>query len=1020
MPSFNAKCFFVMLLHLCVLLAPMTTVRAQFQIQSWTTDEGLPQNTVHSIIQSPDGYLWLATLDGLVRYDGVRFTVFNKNNSQGIASNRFTQIIIDARGDLWIGTESSGITRYRNGEFQTFQIEVNPQRKPIWKLTLNSSGELVVSIESGIYRWNGESFVSVAPIAGETKDSHVLWGKSGAFYYTVGQTLHRIKDNRHSYFLLPGSNQELTRNALFEDSRARLWIGTLSAGLLVLDGDKLTQHTMKDGLPSLSVTPRIEDRDGNLWAITNGDAIAGLGAVIVSATGKVSRLTVKDGLSDDSLNAIHQDREGNIWLGTFFRGLNRLNPQSVRFYSTKDGLAADVVHSIYQTSDGDVWIGGKKTTRRHADRLIYFSDGAIHADGAVTAIEQDRSGRIWFGHWGGAYYLENDKVIDFSPNFGLVATVTDIHEDRTGAMWFASSEGLFHWQNNRMTRFTRAQGLPGDDVKIIHESHDGTIWIGTYGGLARFPHCQAVSPDCPIQAFTVEEGLASNLVRSIYEDRNGVMWIGSYDGGLTRLKDSRFTRFTSGDGLFNDGVFQILEDERGNLWMSCNRGIYRVAKGQLNDFALGKISRIESIAYGKADGLLETECNGGHQPSGTKTRDGKLWFPTQRGVAVIDPNSLTANSYPPPVRIESLALNGTKSLTTNDVLDVSPEIENIEIAYTGLSFVKPEQIRFRYKLAGLDSDWVDADTRRTAYYSHLPAGEYTFTVIAANADGVWNTLGANLRVRVRPPFYRTWWFIVAGVIGTFALVVVFYQRRVARLKQERSVQAAFSRRLIESQERERTRIAAELHDGLSQSLVIIKNRAVLSLTTPDDTERAFEQMEEISAAASEAMFEAKEIIYDLRPIQLDRFGLTRAINAMLKKVGDAHNINISTEIENLDGVLTKEAESNLYRMLQESINNVVRHSRATSAHVSLATQNHFVVLTIADNGKGFETTEMVHKEQRDGGFGLLGIAERARLLNGHAEIHSAVDSGTRITISLPVIKNLGSRTTTSKSASILK
>lgn len=1004
-----------MLLHLCLFLAATMTARAQFQLQSWTTDDGLPQNTVHSILQTPDGYLWLATLDGLVRYDGVRFTVFNKNNSQGIVSNRFTQTIIDARGDLWVGTESSGITRYRNGKFQTFTIDAVTQKKPIWKLTLNADGELVAFIESGIFRWNGESFVPLAPVAGETKTSHVLWGKSGAFYYTDGQTLHRIKENRHSSFLLPGRHQEVTRSALFEDSRARLWVGTTLAGLLVLDGDKLTRYTMKDGLPSLSVTPRIEDRDGNLWAVTNGDAIAGLGAVVVSPAGKISRLTAKDGLSDDSLSAIHQDREGNIWLGTFFRGLNRLSPQSVKFYSTKDGLAADVAHSIYQTDDGDVWIGGKRTTRWNENRLAPFAGGALHAEGAVTAIEQDRSGRIWFGHWGGAYYLENDKVIDFSANLGLVATVTDIHEDRSGALWFASSEGLFHWQHKRMTRFTMAQGLPSNDVKIIHESPDGTLWIGTYGGLARFSHCQVEISRCPIQAFTVADGLASNLVRSIYQDRDGVMWIGSYDGGLTRLKDSRFTRYTSGDGLFNDGVFQILEDERGNLWMSCNRGIYRVAKRQLNDFAENKIPRIESIAYGKADGLLETECNGGQQPAGTKTRDGKLWFPTQRGVAVIDPNSITTNSYPPPVRIESLALNGTKSFTTNDVLEVSPEIENVEIAYTGLSFVKPEQIRFRYKLTGLDSDWIDADTRRTAYYSHLPAGEYTFTVIAANADGVWNTLGANLRVRVRPPFYRTWWFIVAGVIGTFGLVIFFYQRRVARLKHERGVQAAFSRRLIESQERERTRIAAELHDGLSQSLVIIKNRAVLSLTTPDNTERAFEQMEEISVAASEAMFEAKEIIYDLRPIQLDRFGLTRAVNAMLKKVGDAHELKFEIDIENLDGMLTKEAESNLYRMLQESINNIVRHSRATSAQVSLARQNDFVTLTIADNGKGFEASEALHKEQRAGGFGLLGIAERARLLNGHAEIRSAVDSGTRITISLPVTKNLAFQTSNNES-----
>ncbi|HEX8636718.1 MAG TPA: triple tyrosine motif-containing protein, partial [Pyrinomonadaceae bacterium] len=501
------------------------------------------------------------------------------------------------------------------------------------------------------------------------------------------------------------------------------------------------------------------------------------------------------------------------------------------------------------------------------------------------------TGRLWFGFWNGAYYLENGVFTDFTEKFGLGPAIADIHEDSSGTLWFASSTGLFRYRAGALTRLTTADNLVGNNVKVIHESKDGTLWFGTYGGLSRLKNGE-------FQSFTVSDGLASNQIRSLYEDADGVFWIGSYDGGLTRLKDGKFTVYNSQNGLFNDGVFQILEDG-GNLWMNSNRGIYRVAKQQLNDFADGRIARIESIAYGKADGLLETEGNGGQQPAGIKARDGNLWFPTQGGVAVIDPQKIQTNQYAPPVLIESIALNGASGFVPRDVLEISPDVENIQINYTGLSFVKPEQVRFRYRLSGLDSDWVEADTRRAAYYSHLPPGEYQFTVIAANSDGVWNETGASLKVLVVPPFYRTFWFIALAIAGLFGLVVVFYQRRVAHVERARRTQENFARQLIESQERERSRIAGELHDGLSQSLVIIKNRAVLSLATPDDPERAFEQMEEISAAASEAMFEAKEMIYDLRPIQLDRFGLTKAIKAMLKRVADAHDIELRANVDEI-------------------------------------------------------------------------------------------------------------------------
>jgi hypothetical protein len=458
--------------------------------------------------------------------------------------------------------------------------------------------------------------------------------------------------------------------------------------------------------------------------------------------------------------------------------------------------------------------------------------------------------------------FKDEKFTDFGEPInnllGINFEIYDIHPDKVGNLWLGTNKGLIRLGGDGATRlFTTGDGLAGNDIKIIYEDANGDLWIGTYGGLSRFHAGEFVN-------YTEQNGLSGNRVRSIYEDAGGTFWIGTYDRGLNRFRDGKFTGYTTADGLFNDGVFQILEDASGNLWMSSNRGIYRVAKSQLEDFAAGKINVVTSVAYGKQDGLLNTECNGGTQPAGIKTRDGRLWFPTQDGVAVIDPKVFRSIRCRRRSVVESVLID-RQSAAFGDELKIAPGKNDLEINYTGLSFIKPEQVRFRYKLEGLNDDWIEAGNRRAAYYSHVPPGEYNFRVIAGNSDGVWNTDGAMIRVVIHPPFWRTWWFAALIVCLFVGLGFLIYNRRVAVLKRAHHVQEAFSRRLIESQEQDRKRVAAELHDGLGQSLVIIKNRAVLSLTARENYERAFEQLNEIAGAATEALNEVKEITYNLRP-----------------------------------------------------------------------------------------------------------------------------------------------------------
>jgi signal transduction histidine kinase len=393
--------------------------------------------------------------------------------------------------------------------------------------------------------------------------------------------------------------------------------------------------------------------------------------------------------------------------------------------------------------------------------------------------------------------------------------------------------------------------------------------------------------------------------------------------------------------------------------------------------------------------MKSSEGEGNAQPAGWKAADGKLWFPTIKGVAVLDPSPV--NTLPAPVVIQGVTVDRAAQPATHRV-EIKPGQQNLEIYYAGLAFSRPEQVKFKYQLLNFDRDWIDAGTRRTAYYPQLPAGSYTFKVVADNGDGVWNMEGQTLSVIVLPPFYQTWWFVTLVSLTVAGMMALIWRLRVSQLQRAHAAQQAFSRQLIASQENERKRIAAELHDSLGQRLVIIKNLALI-LLNGSATDGAREQIDEISSEASQAIGEVKEISYNLRPHQLDRLGLTKALEALVKKAASASPIVFTSEIDDIDDVFPKPAEINFYRVAQESVSNVVKHSAATEASVVVRREDGRIALTVRDNGKGF-VPETTQPDPAAAGFGLVGISERVTLLGGHATIQSAPGRGTTIGISI--------------------
>jgi ligand-binding sensor domain-containing protein/signal transduction histidine kinase len=957
---------------------------AQYQFDTWTTENGLPQNSINDILQTRDGYLWLATNGGLVRFDGARFVVFDRS-AEGIRSQRLRSLLEDSKGTLWVGSEDGMLIRYRNGKFKTYSAEDGLPQAQAAKVEEDDEGNLWVTWHGAIVaitRFDGERFVNYKPedfgrgLSGDPAIGYPWWSQDSAGLHCL------VKGRVRTYSFQRGlpKTQVSRVNA---DFHGNLWIQTRGAGVVMATDEKIKLYTMRDGLPSNNVEGYfLEDRKGHIWFAEFG------GALYRIRDGKSELLSIS------TSGRFYEDHEGAIWIGTIM-GLHRAREPAITLLTEREGLSLNRVYTIFQDRKGAAWIG------TWDDGLNKFEGGRFThygiADGLpsvrITCLYEDDSGKLWAGTDVGLAYFKNGRFKSADDEYGfLKRVVLAISQDRAGSLWFGTDKGLVKLKDGRFIVYTSKDGLSHDRISVLFEDRAGTLWIGAYHGFTRLK-------DGVFTAFTEREGFIGNQVRAIYEDGDGVLWIGTYDGGLYRLKDERLTRYTRKEGLHDNGVFQILEDDTGNLWMGCNRGIYRVSRQELNNFAEGRTRSITSIVYGAKDGLSSLECNGGPQPSGLKTKDGRLWFPTMGGVAIVNPKAIRTNTAPPPVIIEEFRL-GDEAVDFLAGVKIPHDRNSFEIRYTAPSFINPEQVRFKYKLEGLDQDWIEAGDQRTASFYRIPWGQYRFVVIAVNNDGIWNTEGKSVEIVIIRPIWGSWWFITLVSLVSAFIILLLYRRRVGHLREKHAMQQAFSRQLIESQESERKRIASEIHDSLGQYLLVVKNSALLGVRMAEDDSPIHEQFDEISVRASQALEEARRIAHHLRPSYLDELGLKDALEFLIETVAGSSEIRFSAEIDLVDGAFSKEAEMSLYRIAQEGVSNIIKHSGATEATLALKLDGQKARLVIKDNGKGFISDPSEPAALRHRSFGLAGISERARMLGGKEAIQSAPGQGTIITVTL--------------------
>jgi signal transduction histidine kinase/ligand-binding sensor domain-containing protein len=965
----------------------------------WNTENGLPQNDVTQLIQTRDGYLWLGTNGGLVRFDGIKFTIFDSGNTPELRSNRILALAEDRDGTLWVGTQNGGLTSYSRGSFRTYTASDGLPDESIFDIEADRQGNLWLT-PGGLLRLTDGRFTLYTTRDGLPSNGSGDFHEApdGSLWFRSADSIMRWHEGRFERY----ENKGLPKDWIFKISSmtvaedASIWLST-GYGLVHFQNGKFTLLAANPDpnatvMPSMFVVKTFKDRAGKLRLLTpSGLARYEDGRVILDTPiPELSRLN--SGLW--AVKAVMEDREGNLWVGTGAMGLHRFRPRQVTAYTAETGLSDQGFIPITGDGAGGLWLGNSDAV----NSLYHFRGGNFtpyNFDAVVRSLYLGRTGTLWIGTNKGLYRLQDGRLTtDHQLNPELRETfVQAIYEDREGNLWVGTGRdeqqdgALYRLKDGAVRKYQMSEGLVANDVRFITEDRQGALWVGTTRGMSRLK-------DGRFTNYTVEQGLSNNFVREIHEGADGTLWIGTYGGGLNRFKGGRFTHITTKNGLFDNIVSRILKDEQDNFWMSGNRGIYRVSRQELDAFADGRLPSITSISYGVEDGMKVNETNGGGQPAGWKAPDGKLWFPTIRGVVALDPSNL--NSLPPPVHIEQVLI-GQRPVDSRRPIEVRPGQGDLEIHYTGLSFIAPEKVRFKYKLEGYDDDWVDARERRVAYYTNISPGNYTFRVMAANNDGVWNTEASTIPIVVIPPYWRTWWFVSICVLAVAAVALFLYRRRIGKLERARAAQETFSKQLIESQETERKRIAAELHDSLGQELLIIKNRAALGLKLLGDADRAREQIEQIAGTASQAITEVRQIAYNLRPYHLDEIGLSQSLEELIERATNAYPIRFASDIDNIDDLLPKEAAINLYRIVQESLNNIVKHSGASEAKLLVRRNSREIEVVVEDNGRGFSDTTGTSRKP---GFGLTGLAERARILGGTLSINSLPDRGTTVRLNL--------------------
>lgn len=972
--------------------------KPSFLVRHWDIESGIPQNTVKAIRQTQDGYIWVGTFGGIVRFDGSKFTLFNSSNIPGLETDRVLTMA-EYDGVLWIGFERGGIFHYKNGEFTRFNLPGAGIEQTVLSLVRDGEGGVwIQTFDYGILRYKDGGFTQYDSSHGVPQVYSLFKNRQGIIHLATDKVCLWFEGSRFipSVYDFSGGG-ELSIPPFF-DREGKLWISRREKGITLHSPDG-SKKTFPFRLASTWIRKFHQEDDGLIWMASDK------GLYIYDGK-NLFVYTTEDGLSDNEILSIERDREGNYWLGSKTNGLMQLRRNQVKTFIREGEEEFNNFTSLIKTKSGRVLAGlncGGIYILEPEGRLRFLLDKNKMTNVCVWSLFEDSQGSLWMGTWGeGVFRVKNwerayrsgsvraEKVAEVKGNV-ILAMAEDIYNN----LWFGTLNGgiIQLSPGGKTRRFTTAEGLASNEIRTIFIEKDGAVLTGTGGGVSRI-YNGGVMP------LWFSDKLPRKIVRSLYRDADSVLWVGTYGAGLFRIEKNNILSFTEETGLYDNLVSHIVEDKAGRLWMGSNKGISAIAKSRLNAAGAAGKKTLTPLVFTSANGMINSETNGGFHPSAFADEAGSVWFPTVRGIVKIDAGMVKENLIPPPVYIEGLMVNQNKMQPPQQLV-VSSGIERLQINYAGLSYADPSKNRYRYKLSGFSDQWFEAGGAREAIYTHLPPGEYTFVVTASNNDGVWSSNYAELKIIVTPPFWMTGWFLGAAAALVLGIIYWIYSWRMNVLRKRARLQEELARQLMESQESERKRIAGEIHDGMSQNILLMKNMAMLALENQTIPSETTEHLKEITMLAGETLDEARKMAHNLRPVQLDRLGLAETLRQLLKTIQKGSTITIEYEIGSIDGLLKKENEIIVFRILQELMNNILKHSGAKTVSVIAGTEQKRLRLFVQDDGTGFDVKRYTEDNEPSPGMGLAGIFERVRILKGDYNIKSAINEGTTIVITVP-------------------
>jgi len=1008
-----------------------------YLIDGWDTEQGLPDDFVTSIVQTPDGYLWIGTYNGLARFDGSRFVTFQPGNTPQLGHERIMKLFVDAQGTLWINTYDGSLTTWRNG---VFTREWNGAKRGLsnaW-LVASNSREIVFSFGAGLLirrpvgpaRSNGWQ-VLLPP--GQPPGAAYCEDNTGTLWCsTLDGHLWRVVNGR--YLSIPGDAglRGTAISWLAPDLSGRIWVGT-DREMAAWDGTRF-QDMAPQGEPDLDVVsltftgdggvlvgangrlrkwlnrkwvgefpgwPELAqeahhdsihlDREGGLWEISRTQGI-----LHMDPAGAVGQISVPDGLPGDHSTCWLEDQEGNIWVGLGHAGFARLRKKPFEVL-TLPGQPARAAMTVCEDEKGALWIGtyGAGLNRWQNGAVNRFQFPALQGQQLVFSTAPKAPGQLWIS--AGMEDLSVFQDGKLTPSPVAVHAVKSILVDHQGRVWLGRKDGVDCWADGKLREWSSHNGSIATPVRALAEDTQGVIWMGADDGALY--HFDGAAP----RAIPLPDYPAHQAIWSLLADPDGTLWIGTADAGLLHFESGRFTRYTARDGLPDDMICQILDDQHGSLWLGTHHGICRVSKAALRSFDPGRSPGISCSIFGKSDGLPTLECTGMYQPSAWRGRDGRLWFATARGVVGVQPGDVPVNSRVPTVIIDPFLVNQKMQALSQGPPDapaarVPPGAENFEFDYTALSLTDPEKIQYRYKLEGFDSDWINSAGRRSAQYNYLKPGTYRFRVVASNNDGLWNDTGASLKIIVLPHFWETWWF--PTLVGAAALAGA---AGIARYVSLRGVHRELAR--LRDLEKDRARIARDIHDHIGSGLTRIQLLNELLLGDPPAS--LPDRVGQIGSVTRELMSAMDEIVWALNPKNDTLESLVTYLcdfaEEYLRAAKIRFRIDLPTPLP--AWYVTPEARHNLFLAVKEIVNNIVKHAGAGEVFFTVRETGSSATLEIRDNGRGFPVdvaaAGLAPGIRLAHGNGLENISKRAAAMGGQCVIESEPGRGTRIQFTIP-------------------